>query len=142
MSSEKLYSEILEDFAKASTKDERIAVLRKNYHIRFAEFLQMAFHPEIKFDVEIPPYRPANEPAGLNFAYLDTEISRLYRFIKGHPKRPEGLTPLKQKQILAGILEALHKDEAELLIKLINKDLGVKFLTSKLVKEAYPNINI
>ena len=57
MSSEKLYSEIFEDFNKATTKEERVAILRKNYHIRFAEFLQMALHPEIVFDVAIPKYR-------------------------------------------------------------------------------------
>jgi len=77
MSSEKLYSEIFEDFNKATTKEERVAILRKNYHIRFAEFLQMAFHPEIVFDVAVPKYRPAIEPAGLNFSYLDTEISKM-----------------------------------------------------------------
>ena len=142
MSSEKLYSEIFEDFDKATTKDARIEVLRKNFHPRFAEFLQMAFHPNIEFDAPIPKYRPATEPAGLNFSYLDTEISKMYRFIKGHPKRPQGLTPEKQSSILLVILESLHKDEAELLVKLMKKDLGVKFLTPKLVKEAYPNLNI
>ena len=133
MSSEKLYSEIFEDFDKATTKEERIAVLRKNYHPRFAEFLQMVFHPNIKFDVLIPNYRPAQEPAGLNFSYLDTEISKLYRFIEGHPKRPSGLTPEKQTSILLVILESLHKHEAELLVKTIKKDLGIKFLTPKLL---------
>lgn len=142
MSSEKLYSEIFEDFDKATNKEERIAVLRKNFHPRFAEFLQMAFHPDIIFDAPIPKYRPATEPAGLNFSYLDTEISKMYRFIKGHPKRPQGLTPQKQSSILLVILESLHKDEAELMVRLMNKDLGVKFLTPKLVKEAYPNLNI
>ena len=142
MSSEKLYSEIFEDFEKATTKEERIGVLRKNFHPRFAEFLQMAFHPNIIFDVRIPNYRPAQEPAGLNFAYIDTEISKLYRFIKDHPKRPAGMTTQKQTSILLVILESLHKDEAELLIKLIQKNLGVKHLTAKLVKEAYPNLNL
>lgn len=142
MSSEKLYSEIFEDFDKATTKEERIGVLRKNFHPRFAEFLQMAFHPNIIFDVRIPNYRPAQEPAGLNFAYIDSEISKLYRFIKGHPKRPPEMTTQKQTSILLVILESLHKDEAELLIKLIQKNLGVKHLTAKLVKEAYPNLNL
>ena len=142
MSSEKLYSEIFEDFDKCKNKEERIGVLRKNFHPRFAEFLQMAFHPNIEFDVPIPNYRPATEPAGLNFSYIDTEISKMYRFIKGHPKRPEGLTPHKQTSILLVILESLHKDEAELLVKLFRKDLGVKYLTLNLVKEAYPTLNI
>jgi len=142
MSSEKLYSEIFEDFDKATTKEERIAVLRKNFHPRFAEFLQMAFHPNIIFDVRIPNYRPAQEPAGLNFTYIDNEISKLYRFVKGHPKRPPEMTTQKQTSILLVILESLHKDEAELLIKLIQKNLGIKYLTAKLVKEAYPDLNI
>ena len=142
MSSEKLYSEIFEDFDKATTKEERIGVLRKNFHPRFAEFLQMAFHPDIIFDVRIPNYRPAQEPAGLNFAYIDSEISKLYRFIKGHPKRPPEMTTQKQTSILLVILESLHKDEAELLVKTIKKDLGIKFLTPKLLKEAYTDLNI
>jgi hypothetical protein len=38
------------------------------------------------------------------------------------------------------ILEALHKDEAALLLRLVKKDLGVKFLTRKLVEEAFPGL--
>ncbi len=114
--------------------------MRENDHPRFREFLVLAFTDKVEFDVEIPPYRPALEPAGLNFAYLDTEISKLYRFIKNHPKRPDGLTPQKQKQLLLVVLESLHKDEAELLVNLIKRDLGVKYLTKNLVMEAFPGI--
>lgn len=136
MSSEKLYSEILDEFEQATTKNDRIAVLRKHWHARFQEFLEYAFNPAIEFDVGIPKYRPAVEPAGLNHTYLDLEVSKLYRFIKGHPKRPENLTPAKQKKLLTTVLESLHKDESALLVKLFNKDLEVKFLTIKLIQEA------
>lgn len=136
MSSEKLYSEILDEFEQATTKNDRIAVLRKYWHARFQEFLEYAFNPTIEFDVEIPEYRPAVEPAGLNHTYLDLEVPKLYRFIKGHPKRPENLTPAKQKKLLTTVLESLHKDESALLVKLLKKDLGVKFLTIKIIQEA------
>jgi uncharacterized membrane protein len=44
---------------------------------------------------------------------------------------------------LTTTLESLHKDEAELLIKAITKkDLDVKYLTPRIIKEAYPDINI
>lgn len=142
MSAEKLYSEIFEEFDKAPTKQERINVLRKHDHIRFRSFLVAAFNPGIQFEVEVPNYRPAKEPAGLNFSYLDIEMNKLYRFVKNHPAKPEGLTPQKQKQLLLVILESLHKDEAELLVRLIKKDLGIKFLTPNLVKEAFPDINV
>ena len=139
----KLYSEILAEFDTAPTRSDKIAVLRKNDHPRFRNFLAMVYNPDIKFEVEIPAYRPAIEPAGLNYTYLDIEVPKLYRFILGHPKL-EGavLDEKKKKSLLTTTLESLHKDEAELLVKLMKKDLGVKFLTPKLLKEAYTDLNI
>ena len=137
MSAEKLYSEVFDEFEKAETKADRIAILRKYDHPRFRDFLSCALNPNIEFDVEVPKYRPAEEPAGLNFTYLDIEMMKIYRFIKGHPKRPPGLTPQKQKQLLLVILESLHKDEAEIMVQLVQKKFKVNHLTTKLVQEAY-----
>jgi hypothetical protein len=142
MSAEKLYSEIFTEFDSVETRNEKIAVLRKYDHPRLREFLFYAFNEDVKFDVEIPKYRPAPEPAGLNYTYLDLEVPRLYRFIVNHPKSTSVITPEKKKSLLLVVLESLHKDEAELLVRLIKKDLGVKFLTPKLVKEAFQGINI
>ncbi len=134
----KLFSEIFEEFSNAETKQDRIAVLKKYRHPRFVDFLEYAFNPNILFDVPIPTtYRPAQEPAGLNITYLDLEVPKMYRFIVGHPKRVSDIPPEKQTKILTSVLEALHPDEAELLIKCIKKDLGIKFLTTKLIQEAY-----
>lgn len=138
MISDILYSEIFAEFNKATTKAERLAVLRKYDHPRFREFLKYAFNPNVKFDVEVPRYRPAVEPAGLNFTYLSSEVTKFYRFIVGHPKRPAGLTPQKQKQLLLVVLESLHKDEAEILVRLIKGDIDIKYLTLNLLSEAYP----
>jgi len=138
----KLYSEILQDFAKETTKNGRIEVLRKNDSPRFRIFLQNVFNKYIQFDVGIPEYRPAKEPAGLNLLYLQSEMSKMYRFIVGHPQRPAGLSAEKQTSLLLQVLESLHKDEAEYLIRMIRKDLEVPYLTSKLIKEAYPDIDI
>lgn len=142
MSSELLYSEILTKFDEAPTREERVAVLQKYGDARFQEFLLLAFHPDIQFDIEPPPYRPAPEPAGLNWSYLDSEMSKMYRFITNHPAKPQGLTADKQRQLLLVILESLHKDEAELTLKMFKKDLGVKYLTKKIIKQAFPNLNL
>jgi hypothetical protein len=136
----KLYSEILDEFQKAQTKQERIAVLKKYDHKNFREFLFYALEPTIEFDVEVPNYRPAPEPAGLNYTYLDLEVKKLYRFIKDHKLRPAGLTPQKQKQLLVVVLESLYKDEAELLVKVVQKKFKIPNLTIKLVQEAYPGM--
>lgn len=140
MSSYKLYTEIFDDFNVAETRPDKIAVLRKYGDSRFKDFLLAAFHPQIQFDVEIPSYRPAVEPAGLNLSYIDSEMPRLYRFITGHPKRSPNLTKEKQTALLLVILESLHADEAKLFIKMLKKDLGIKWLTAKIVKDAFPEI--
>lgn len=137
-----LYSEILQKFEAAETRKDKIAVLQKHDTARFRDFLVLAFKPEIVFDVAIPKYKPSLSPAGLNDLYLDGELSRMYRFIKDHPKRPSGFGSDRQEQILISVLEGLHKDEAELMIGMLKKDLKVKYLTPSLIKEAYPGIDL
>jgi hypothetical protein len=135
----RLFSEIFEEFEKAETKAEKIAVLRKYWHPRLQEFLEYAFNPNIQFDVEPPKtWRPAIEPPGLNVTYLDLEIPKLYRFIKDHPHRPVELAndADKKTKLLRVVLESLHPSESELLLKLIKKNLGVKGLTVKLIQDA------
>ncbi len=136
-----LYFEIIELFQKAETRKDKIAVLQKYGSSSFQDFLYCVFNPDIKFDVEIPQYRPAIEPAGLNFTYIHNEMSKIYRFIVGHPKRSSDLTGKKQKQLLTVILESLHKDEADLFVKMLKKDLDVKYLSQQIVREAFPNLN-
>lgn len=142
MSATKLFSEILDEFSQCQTRQERLNCLRKYDHPSLRTFFYAAFNPAIEFDVEIPPYRPAPEPAGLNYTYLDQEMNKLYRFAKGHPSRPAGLTPEKQKSLLVVILESLHKDEADLMVKMLRKDLKVKYLTSGIIEEAYPGLKL
>ena len=138
----KLYSEIFEEFDEASSRKEKIDILRKYDHPRFREFLVYAFNEKYKFDVEIPEYSVSIVPAGLNDCYLHQEIPKLYRFIEGHPKRMGALDARKQRNLLIPILEGLYRDEADLLVKAIKKKLDIKFLTPSLIKEAFPGIEL
>ena len=137
-----LFHEIFEKFEELKTRDERINYLRANYTPQFKEFLRGAFDPNIVFKVNIPIYRPAVEPEGLNYSTLHNEMDRVYLFIDGHPKTPAGITEDKKEYVLKNMLEAIHKKEAEFLLAMLKKTLKVKFLTAKLVNEAYPDIEI
>ena len=141
MSNSKLISEIFEDFVNANTKEDKINILRKYDHPRLRLFFQYLYSPRIVFDAIVPEYQPSNLPAGLNYTYIDSEIPKLYRFIKGHGKRTN-VEPKRLSAILAMVLESLHKDEADILVKLMKKDLGIKYLTPNIVMEAYPGINL
>ena len=137
-----LYHEIFEKFQALNTREEKINLLRKNATIEFKDFLRGLFDPNIKFDVDIPEYRPAIEPAGLNYSSLHAEMNRVYLFAVGHPKTPAGVTPQKKMAILKNMLESVNKNEAELLIGMLKKNLKIKTLTPKLVNEAFPDINV
>lgn len=141
MSSAKLMSEILHDFQNVDTREEKIKILRKYDHPRFRTFFQYLYSPRIIFDVIIPEYRPAIEPAGLNFSYIDSEIPKLYRFIKNHNRRTNVL-PKKLSNLLLVVLESLHKDEAVIMVNLMKKDLGIKYLTPSMVQEAFPDLDL
>jgi hypothetical protein len=39
-------------------------------------------------------------------------------------------------------LESIHKDEAELLIKVMKREAKIPYLTAQIVKEAFPGINL
>jgi hypothetical protein len=138
-----MYPEIFIEFQTAPTRKEKIDVLRRYDSGRFREFLFLMFSPNVEFDVEIPKtYKVNPEPEGMTMSTLHIEVSRLYRFIKGHPKKAVGLTGEKQKNLLINVLESIHKDEAELLIKVMKRDVKIPYLTSQIVKEAFPGINL
>jgi hypothetical protein len=137
-----LFNEIIEEFDKARNREQRVAVLQKyGKNIWFKEFLNYAFNPKIHFDIsQIPNYKPAVEPAGVCYSSLSNEMRRLYIFISGHPKRTAKLDAKKEARILNAVLGSVHKDEAALLVKCFKKDLEVRYLTARLVKEAFPEL--
>lgn len=136
----KLFNEIFEEFQNCKTRPERIELLRKYDHPGLRDFFVASFSPNVKLNIILPEtYRPAIEPAGLNYSYLEIEMSRIYRFVEGHPQKIN-VPEKKMKQIVTGILECLHKDEARLFVKMVQQKLDIKFLTAALVKEAFPDI--
>jgi len=135
-----LYSEFFDAFKMCTTDTDRISVLRKNDNLRFRTFLIGAFNPTIKFDVSIPKYTPAIEPAGLNYSRLSAEVDQLYLFVENHPNRPKNLSKQKQENVLIGILERINKDEALLLLKMLNKDLEIPHLNKELINIAFPGL--
>ncbi len=138
-----LFSEIFIEFTGKTNREDRIEVLRKygNENVWFRTFLNYAFNPKIKFDIHgIPEYKPSHDPAGLSITTLNNEMRRLYIFIEGHPKRVMKLDPKKEARILSALLISLHRDEAALLVGLLQKNLNVKYLTAKTVKDALPTM--
>jgi len=137
-----MYHEVFDLFEKAEKRADKVNVLRTHADQNFLQFLIAAFDKNIVFDVEIPKYKPSVDPAGLNMLYLHNEVPKMYLYIVGHPRRPEGYGGEKQSNKLASILEGLHADEADLMVRCIKKDLKIPFLTPNLIKQTFTGIDL
>jgi hypothetical protein len=106
------------------------------------DVLKLTFHPNIQWKVKSLPenYRVPNDVLpGITHDTLNRQLRRMYMFQAGHPTA-EKLTEVRQKELLIQLLESLEPREAEIILGIFNKDLGVKGLDYKFVKEAFPNM--
>ena len=134
--------EVFDDFEAAETKKEKMAVISKNLSQTLVDVLQLTFHPNCEWLVSEMPdnYKvPQDILPGITSNSLSGQIRKLYLFKKGEPTA-ESLTPEKRNQLLLQILESLDPRDAEVIIGIFRKDQGVKCLTYKFVKEAFPNL--
>jgi hypothetical protein len=133
--------EIFDEFEEAQTKKEKMEVVAKNLSKTLVQVLELTFHPNYQWLVEDMPenYKIPDTVPGISLNQIGTEMRKLYLFQKGN-QVAENLTPRKRNELLIQILESLEPREAEVIIGIFKKDQGVKGLTYKFVKEAFPQM--
>jgi len=70
---------------------------------------------------------------------IGNKLRRLYMFLEGN-QTAETLTDKRRNELLIQMLESIEPREAEVLLGIFQKDLGVKGLDYKFVKEAFPDL--
>jgi hypothetical protein len=133
--------EIFDEFEIATSKKEKLAVIEKNLSRTLIQVLELAFHPDYEWLIDEMPheYKIPDTLPGISRCQLSTEIRKLYLFKKGDATA-EKLSVEKRKQLLLQLIESLEPREAEVVIGILSKDLGVKGLNYKFVKEAFPQL--
>jgi len=134
------YYEILNQINNSTSKEEVINILTHTSH-NFREFLKLAFDPTIKFYPKAfpPNYKKPDTLPGVSFSDLNVEMKRIYLFQIGNPIA-DSITEEKRNILLLQMMESLEPEEATTLINLFNKNLKIKNLTYKLIKEVFPNL--
>jgi hypothetical protein len=134
--------EVFDEFEMARNKKDRMAVIENNLSKTLVQVFELAFHPSYEWLItEMPDnYKiPSDVLPGITSAQLSNQIRKMYMFRKGD-EMAEKLTPQKRNELLLQILESLEPREAEVIIGIFQKDLGVKGLDYKFIKEAFPQL--
>jgi hypothetical protein len=134
--------EVFDDFENAKSKKDKMGVIQQNLSQTLVKVLELTYHPQIQWKVkELPDsYKiPTDMLPGLTYDSLNAQLRRLYMFREGDPTA-ETLTPRRREELLLQILESIEPREAEVILGIFQKDLGVKGLDYKFVKEAFPNL--
>ena len=131
--------EIVDKFNEAKSKKARIETLKEYENVwALKDLLRASFDDALQFNLPegAPPYEP-NRPESTPSTFLKKH-KELGLFVKGGSG--DRLPSVRREQKFSQLLESIHPKDAELVIKMKDKDLGVKFLTKKLVQEAFPNL--
>lgn len=131
--------EILEKAVKAKSRDERIKVLQDNQIMPVLDILRGTFDDTIQWNLPDgePPYTPNDEstpPSTLLKQHLNFKY-----FVKGL-RESNSLNKIKREKMFIDLLESVHPRDAELVISMINKKSPHRYLTKKLVQEAFPEL--
>ncbi|CAB4222653.1 hypothetical protein UFOVP1655_165 [uncultured Caudovirales phage] len=133
--------EVLDEIDAAPTKRTKMNVIERNLSKALTDVFLLAYHPDYQWLVkEIPDqYLPKDTIPGMGNTQLSTEMRRLYLFRKGDAGA-ENLSVAKRNELLTQFLEAIEPREAEVVMGIFNKDLGVEGLDYAFIKEAFPNL--
>jgi hypothetical protein len=134
----KLIYEVLEEVEKASKKEEKIRILKQNETWALKDVLRATYDDAIQFLLPpgVPPYTPSQE--GSIPSHLTKQNKNLTYIVKGG--QGEKMPGFKREKVFINMLESVHPKDAELLIKMINKEHFSKSITKKLVQEAFPGL--
>lgn len=131
--------EIFEEFSKATNKAGRLAVLQKYSSCgAFKDILRGTYDDTLVFNLPEgrPPFTP-NKPESVPSTLLQLH-KRFGIFVTGGDG--DKLPAFRRENLFVQLLESVHPEDAEHVLKMTSKKTPVKFLTKKLVQEAYPSL--
>lgn len=134
--------EIFDEFENAKNKKERMSIIGSNLSHTLVDVLKLTFHPDVKWKIKVnvEEYKiPTDMMPGITYDSLNSQLRKLYLFQEGNPTA-EKLSDKRSNELLLQMLESIEPREAEVLIGILQKNLGVKGLDYKFVKEAFPNL--
>lgn len=131
--------EIFEEFKKADGREGRLEVLQKySNNWAFRDILRGSFDETLVFNIPEgrPPFTP-NLPQSVPSS-LNTLHKNFGWFVQG--SAGDRLSDFKREDKFIELLESIHPEDAELVLKMVAKKAPCRYITKKLVQEAFPDL--
>ena len=102
----------------------------------FTDYLRCVFDESIQFNLPEgkPPYHPAKRPAS-SWHKRHMDLGYWVKGLKG-----DQMNPIRREKIFLDTLEAVHAEDALLLVEMVSKKTPSKKLTEEVVREALPKL--
>ena len=132
-----LVYEVIDKATKARKKEQKVEILQQNESWALKDVLRGTYDTTVRWNLPAgePPYNPNdghNSPSNLLKRNTDFRY-----FVQGGDG--DKLPAYKRENIFIGLIEAIHPQDAKLVISMINKEkLGG--VTRNVVEEAYPGL--
>ena len=130
--------EVIDIVSKAKTKEEKITLLQENESQGLKDVLVGAYHSKVEWNLPVgrPPFEASEE--GSIPSNLLKQTRNFNDLVKGGTG--DNLPAFKRERIFIRMIETVHPDDAELLLKMVAKKQLAKGVTKKLVEEAFPGL--
>ena len=129
-------AEIVNSAREAETVEEKVAILKRNESQQLKDLLALMCDARWTFDLpkSAPPYNESviNESHGL----LYREMRKMPYFVEQRAEC-KGLPKLRKEALFIQILEAIDKDDAKLVLRLISKE-PYPDLSPEVINQAFP----
>lgn len=135
----KLLGELFDELGKNKSVINKKKWLVKNMTMDLLQAIQLAYHPNIRFD--LPPGTPPIEkknpgPEGMTYQNLNANtMKKLEYFLKG---AGYNLTVAKKQSMFADLWENLHDIDAIILVEIKDKKLSA--ITEKQAFDVFPEL--
>jgi len=133
-----LMHEVLTKVNNAKDKPKKIAVLKEHDTPGLRRIIKGSFDPNIKWELPegTPPFIANEAPEGTEHSLLENESKKFWHFVEG---ADTDTSKTRKETLFIQILEALHKGEAEVAVRMKDKELHkhYKGLSAAVVKEAF-----
>lgn len=130
-------SEIVDKACELPTKEEKVAWLLKNNSKPLRNIIKIMYDPSLVLNIPdtAPPYTESNFPDSWGMLYRESR--KLTYFVKGFDG--DNLDQIRREAIFIQMLEAVDKDDAKLLIKMIAQK-PLPGLPPSVINEAFNNL--